>query len=545
MGQEDSMTARPLRPLVLGCALLAVLLAVAGGLASGQTPKRGCILASVLLEDPPGLMVHESATVSNVWPMSPCYSNLVYFHPLKPLDSPETVIPELAEKWSWQDNYRNLVFFLRKNVKWHDGHPFTSADVKYTFDVVREAKDAPARLRLSPRKDWYSNVDAIEAPEAHTVVFRLKRPQPSLLLMLASGYSPVYPAHVPIGELRNRCVGTGPFKLKEWKRGDYIDYVRNTDYFVPDRPYLDGLRYSIITDRGTRLAALQAGRLDAFMPLEMTKTMAETVKQNAPGVVITEVGQNGSDNVIPNHKRAPFDNPVVRRAVNLALDRHGYVRGVRQGGAVVGAALMPKPMGFWGLTEPDLRTIPGYRDPAQDKAEARRLLASAGFGPDKPLKLEMVTRTISIYLDLASFVVDQLRLIGVEATIKQLDTAAWFPALARRDYLIGANLTAGGFDDPDAYLYENYRCGASRNYTDYCSEEMDRLIDLQSQELDRAKRLKLVFDIQRKLEAEVARPMLGWRKEYFAQWGYVKNLVPHNSLYNYGRMQEVWMDRQR
>jgi peptide/nickel transport system substrate-binding protein len=306
------------------------------------------------------------------------------------------VIPELAEKWSWQDNYRNLVFFLRKNVKWHDGHPFTSADVKYTFDVVREAKDASAKLRLSPRKDWYANVDAIEAPEPHTVIFRLKRPQPSLLLMLASGYSPVYPAHVPLAELRGRCVGTGPFKLKEYRRGDYIDYVRNPDYFVPDRPYLDGLRYSIITDRGTRLAALQAGRLDAFMPLEMTKTMADTVKQNAPGVVITEVGQNGSDNVIPNHKRPPFDNLAVRRAMGLALDRHGYVKGVRQDGAVVGAALMPKPLGFWGLTEPDLRTIPGYRDPAQDKAEARRLLASAGFGPDKPLKLEMVTRTIPI-----------------------------------------------------------------------------------------------------------------------------------------------------
>src|SRR5262245_52524208 len=162
MGQEEFMTARPLRPLGLACALLVVLLTVAGGLASGQTPKRGGILTSVLLEDPPGLLVHESATVSNVWPMSPCYSNVVYFHPLKPLDSPETVIPELAEKWSWQDNYRNLVLFLRKNVKWHDGHPFTSADVKYTFDVVREAKDAPARLRLSPRKDWYANVEAIE-----------------------------------------------------------------------------------------------------------------------------------------------------------------------------------------------------------------------------------------------------------------------------------------------------------------------------------------------------------------------------------------------
>jgi peptide/nickel transport system substrate-binding protein len=522
-----------------------VAVAWAGAPAGGQgaKPKRGGILNTVLIEDPPGLIIHESATVSNTWPMSPCYSNLVFFDPLKAQESVDTVIPELAERWSWQDNYRNLVFFLRKNVKWHDGKPFTSADVKYTFDVAREAPETTARFRLSARKEWWTNVASIEAPEPYTVVFHLKRPQPSLLLMLASGYSPVLPAHVPLNELRQKCVGTGPFRQKEWLRGQLVELERNPDYFVPDRPYLDGIRYTIIRERGTRLAALQAGRLDAFVPLEMTKAMADTAKSVTPALVITEIGQNGSDNVLLNHKRAPFDNALVRRAVNLALDRRSYVKSVRQGGAVIGAALMPKPMGFWGLGEADLRNLAGYRDPARDKAEAKRLLAEAGYGPGKALRLEMATRTSPIYVDLASYAVDQLRLVGIEATIKQLDTAAWFPALARREFQIAANLTAGGFDDPDAYLVENYKCGSSRNYTDYCSEAMDRQIEAQSQELDRGKRLKMVADIQRTLEAEVARPMLGWRKEYFAQYPYVKNLVPHNALYNYGRMQEVWLDR--
>jgi peptide/nickel transport system substrate-binding protein len=539
------MSRRSLSALALGLAVLVTATALLGstGFAQGTKPKRGGILNSLLIEDPPGLIIHESATVSNVWPMSPCYSNLVLFDPLKPLESVDTVIPELAERWSWQDNYKNLVFFLRKNVKWHDGKPFTSADVKYTFDVAREAPDAPAKLRLSARKEWWTNVAAIEAPEPYTVVFHLKRPQPSLLLMLASGYSPVLPAHVPINELRQRCVGTGPFRQKEWLRGQLVELERNPDYFVPGRPYLDGIRYTIIRERGTRLAALQAGRLDAFVPLEMTKAMADAARSGAPSLVITEIGQNGSDNVLINHKRAPFDNALVRRAVNFALDRRSYVKSVRQDGAVIGAALMPKPMGFWGLGEPDLRNLAGYREPARDKAEAKRLLAEAGHGPGKPLRLEMVTRTSPIYVDLASYAVDQLRLVGIEATIKQLDTSAWFPALARREFQIAANLTAGGFDDPDAYLVENYKCGSSRNYTDYCSETMDRQIEQQSQELDRTKRLKMVSDIQRTLEAEVARPMLGWRKEYFAQYPYVKNLVPHNALYNYGRMQEVWLDR--
>src|SRR5262249_11989578 len=159
----------------------------------------------------------------------------------KASETPDTVVPDLAERWSWQDNHRNLVFFLRRNVKWHDGKPFTARDVKYTFDVVREAPDAPAKLRLSPPKAWFANVEAIETPDAYTVVFRLKRPQPSLLMMLAAGYSPVYPAHVPPAELRQRCVGTGPFKLKEFVRGQYVDLERNPDYFVPGRPYLDGI----------------------------------------------------------------------------------------------------------------------------------------------------------------------------------------------------------------------------------------------------------------------------------------------------------------
>jgi peptide/nickel transport system substrate-binding protein len=536
------MVRRPVGPLAL--ALLAVLGTLGGVIpAGGQTPKRGGVLNAMLAEDPPGFSIHESATISGVWPVMPCYSNLVLFDPFKAVEAAETVIPELAERWSWQDNYRNLVFFLRRNVRWHDGRPFTARDVKHTFDVVREAPGVPGRLRLSPRKEWYANVEAIEAPESHTVIFRLKRPQPSLLLMLASGYSPVYPAHVPPADLRLRCVGTGPFRLKEYVRGQVVELERNPDYFVPGRPYLDRIRYPIITERGTRLAGLQAGQLDVSVPLEMTKLMAETVKQNVPSLVVSETGQNGSDNVVLNHKRPPFDNVTVRRAVSLALDRHGYVQGVRHGGAVVGAALMPQPFGIWGLLDRELRTLPGYRVPGQDKAEARRLLAAAGFGPGKPLRVELVTRTLAIYLDLASFVVDQLRQVGVEATVRQIETAQWFPALARRDFQIGANLTASGIDDPDGFFYENYKCGASRNYTDYCSEEVDRLIDLQSQELDRGRRQRLVWEIQRKLEADVARPMLGWRKEYFTQWPYVRNLVPHHSLYSYGRMQEVWLDR--
>src|SRR5262249_14777565 len=172
-------------------AALGLTLGLLHGPASGQTPKSGGILNVTQREElPQGFAVHETSTISSVWPVMPCFNNLVLFDPLKKTEGPDTIIGELAEKWVWQDNFRNLVFFLRKDVKWHDGQPFTSKDVKFTFDMLREAPDAQGKLRINPRKDWYANVEAVEAADPHTVVFRLKRPQPSLLMMLASGYTP-------------------------------------------------------------------------------------------------------------------------------------------------------------------------------------------------------------------------------------------------------------------------------------------------------------------------------------------------------------------
>jgi peptide/nickel transport system substrate-binding protein len=186
-------------------AALGLLAAPAALFAQTQTPKYGGVLTLMQREElPQGLSILETSTIATVWPASPCFNNLVYFDPAKPMETPDTIVGELAEKWSWQDGYRNLVFFLRRDVKWHDGQPFTSRDVKFTFDLVREAPGAVGKLRLNPRKDWYANVEAIEAADPYTVVFRLKRPQPSILMMLASGQSPVYPAHVPLAAYGRR-----------------------------------------------------------------------------------------------------------------------------------------------------------------------------------------------------------------------------------------------------------------------------------------------------------------------------------------------------
>jgi len=351
----------------------------------------------------------------------------------------------------------------------------------------------------------------------------------------------VYPAHVPPADFRAKCVGTGPFKLKEWKRGELIEYVRNPDYWVKDRPYLDGIRYVVIAERGTRFAALQAGRLDVPFPGEGTKPIADQLKGSGVKLQFHQVASGVNDNIIMNIKKPPFDNVKVRRAVSYAIDRHAWAKAVYQGGAAAGAAMEPKPYGFWGLDTKDLASLPGYGKPADDKAKAKKLLAEAGV--TLPLRTEIATRAIPLYVDFASFVINELRQVGIEATLKQIETAQWHAMATRGEYQIGANLTGLGADDPDGNFYENFACGSPRNYTHYCDEQVMKLFEQQSQELDQKKRMQLVAQIQKKLEEDAARPIMGWSFDYFPLWGHVKNLVPHNNIYNYGRLQEVWLDK--
>jgi peptide/nickel transport system substrate-binding protein len=190
-----------------------------------------------------------------------------------------------------------------------------------------------------------------------------------------------------------------------------------------------------------------------------------------------------------------------------------------------------------------VRRLPGWGDPAQNKAEARKLLAEAGYGPEHPLKVVVSTRAIDIFMDVAVWAVDQMKQIGVEATLEQFETGVWFGKLARREFQIATNLTGLSANDPDANYYENYACGSQRNYTDYCSKEVEALIEKQSAESSFPKRLELVHEIDRRLYADAARPILGYRLDFFLYWPYVKGFVKHNSLYNDGRMQEVWLDR--
>src|SRR5436853_517783 len=178
-------------------------------------------------DSPASMSIHEEATYSTVVPIMGVMNNLVLYKQDVAQNSIDTIVPDLAESWAWGEDGKDLTFKLRQGVKWHDGKPFTAADVKCTWE--RLLGTASEKLRGNPRKAWYRNLDRVSTAGDHEAVFHLKRPQPAFIALLASGFSPVYPCHVAPAQMRQHPIGTGPFKFVEFKPNEGIKVVRNDE----------------------------------------------------------------------------------------------------------------------------------------------------------------------------------------------------------------------------------------------------------------------------------------------------------------------------
>lgn len=525
--------------LVLTVPLLLALTVV--GASPAQAQKYGGILRVVNRGNPATLSIHETATTTTTYAIMSVYNNLVFYDYFVRKESPESIRAELAERWRWSKDNRELTFTLRRGVNWHDGKPFTTRDVQYTFDGVRGASSVG--MKLNPRKLWYGNVKEIATNGDHEVTFKLDRPQPSLLSMLAGGYSAVYPEHVGFAKLRTTAVGTGPFTLKQYLSDQSVVLEKNRHYFKQALPYLDGIEYPVIKNQASRVAALISGQIDAFSSSMAYKPTYDQLKEANAGLDFTETHINTTINIITNHKKPPFDNPRLRLAVNLAMDRAAIIRGVYDGVADRGGAMIPAPWGVWGLTAEQLAELPGYGNGASQKAEARRILAEEGYGADHPLKLRVSTRNQTAYVEPATWALGELKAVGIDVVMERVETGLWYGKVARKDFEFGINATAIGIDDPDAVLYENYSCDSQRNYTGYCNPEIEKKFDAQSQEADFDKRHAIVQAIDTQLQREGARPYLVYRVEFFPRKSYVKNWIPHQSVYNWARLEHVWLDK--
>ena len=390
-----------------------------------------------------------------------------------------------------------LTFKLHQGVKWHDGQPFTAKDVKCTFDLLQgKAQD---KFRKNPRKDLFSNLSDVTTNGDFEVTLHLKRPQPSLLAMLASGYTPMYSCHVPAAQMRTHPIGTGPFKFVEFKQNELIKLAKNPDYWKKGLPYLDGIEYTIISNRATAVLAFVAGKVDMTFPTEMTAALIKDIKSQDPTAICEIAPINVSTNLIINRENPPFNNIELRKAMALALDRKSFIDIIFQGQGDAGGTLLPPPEGVWGMPPEMLKTIPGYGDVKKDREQARAIMTKLGYSADKPLKIKVSTRNLATYRDPAVVLIDQLKTIYIDAELEPVESSQWFAKVARNDYSVGLNLTGNGIDDPDQAFYENYACGSERNYTHYCNKELEALFDKQSVETDVAKRKKMVWEIDKKL----------------------------------------------
>jgi peptide/nickel transport system substrate-binding protein len=517
----------------------ALTVALTSGGAGAQKP--GGVLRIPQSDSPASMSIHEESTIVAERPMMAVFNNLVMFDQHIPQNRLDTIVPDLAVEWSWNAEATILTFRLRRDVKWHDGKPFTARDVKCTWDLLQG--NGAEELRINPRKSWYLNLAEVTINGDFEASFHLKRPQPSFIALLASGWSPVYPCHVPPRQMRKHPIGTGPFQFVEFRPNESIKLTRNPNYWKPGRPYLDGIEYTIIRNVATWILALGAHEFDRTEPVPIS--LLKEIKSQAPEIICEIASWNASRTASINRAVPPFDNPELRRAIMLSLDRKAFINILGEGQGDIGATMQPPPDGVWGMPADMLRSLPGYGpDIAENRAEAKEIMQKLGYGPDKRLAVAVATRSGAAYRNPAVILIDQLKEIYVDGTLNAIDTAQWYPTVMRKEYTLGVTVNETGLDDPDQMFYENYFCGSARNYTGYCNAEVDKLIDRQSAETDPEKRRQIVWQIEKHLAEDGGRPIIFHPRGAICSYPEVKGITfGVNSPYNLWRMEDAWLDR--
>jgi peptide/nickel transport system substrate-binding protein len=526
-----------------GLATAAVLLTARLINETASAQKRGGILRMYTPDSPASMSILEEATVFARGPMMGVFNNLVVFDQHVKQNSLQSIVPELATSWSWNEDGTELTFALRQGVKWHDGKPFTAQDVKCTWDLLLDT--ASQKLRVNPWKSNYRNLERVSSNGDYQVSFHLKRPQPAFLMLLANNFSPIYPCHVPPQEMRQHPIGTGPFKFVEFKPNEYIKVTRNADYWKTDRPYLDGIEYTIIKSLSTATLAFVSGKVDMTFPYSLTVPLFKDVQSQMPQAICELAPDGGINrNLIVNRDKPPFDKTDLRLAMALSLDRKAFIDIISEGQGDIGGALQPPPGGLWGMPPELLRELPGYDpDVQKSRSTAREIMGKLGYGPDNRLNITVSTRDLPYYRDPAVILIDQLKEVYIDGELEPVDTTRYFPKILRKDYTVGLNMQGSG-PDPDPVLDLSYGCGASLNWDGYCNPEVDRLIEQQSIEGDEDRRKQLVWAIERKLAEDAVRPIIFYSRGGTCWQPYVKGLtIMVNSIFNGNRREDVWLDK--
>jgi len=500
----------------------------AGG--AGQ-PQRGGVLTHRLNTDPDSLDIHTTATFYAAWPEAPNYNQLLQFDP----QDPDTkIVPDLADSYEIAGDGKSVVFKLHPGVTFHDGSPFTSEDVKANIDWIK----SPPEKKVSPRQGALDAVDHVELPDPLTAKFVLKRPNPSLIANLATEYMSIgAKGDLARGDLGMQMNGTGPFRFKSYTRGVGVELERNPNYWMKDRPYLDGLRYSTVVDENTAFTDFVAGQFLRYYPL-LPEEYDRVAKETGGKATASSVVALSRRIVFFNGPKKPYDDLRVRQAISLALDRESGVQVVEGGKGTVGGYMMPG--GDWAIPADQLEKAPGY-DKA-DVGEAKKLLAAAGV--TEPLSGVILTRTDVQFQALAVWVQGTLqKAFGWNYKIDVEDNATAYSKAYAGQFDLIAWTVAIGIDDPDATFSEIATSKAVRNWSKLYDAEGDALFDKQTVTVDATQRKQLVQQMETRFLNSLQVAVMWFSNANHGIYNSVQNYKVTKSLYTNQRYQDVWLSK--
>jgi peptide/nickel transport system substrate-binding protein len=424
---------------------------------------------------PVGLDPHLVTAFSSFVVIQNVYDGLVEF------DADLQIEPALATSWEISDDGLTYDVQLRDDVVFHNGRAMTAEDVVYSFDRIMAEETG------SPQASRFAQVTGAEATGEHAVRFTLEAPFAPFLGNLSN--LTVVPREVveAEGDLQRVAVGTGPFVLEEVVPDTYVRLVANPDYYRDGQPAMEEVRFNVVPEASTRAAGLRTGSYH-LLP-DVDPATAETL-QNVSGVELMEVQDLAYSLLGVNVEREPFDDPRVRRAINLAIDRDEIVTAVYFDNAVPGGPLSPG-LDQWAL---DTSEFSCYQ---HDPARAQELLAEAGY--EDGFELEILTfGTIRVVSDLAQVLQAQLTEVGIDTTVNVAEFGTFVQDWRNSDFQAFVSLN-GGNADPDGYLFRTFHSTGATNVFQYASEQVDALLERGRTTADDTARYATYAELQRSL----------------------------------------------
>jgi peptide/nickel transport system substrate-binding protein len=494
------------------------LLASALLLAPAQAQRNGGELVFPVPSEPPSYDGHREETFGLIHPIAPFYNTLLRVDPND--KSGTKPYPSVAESWTVSPDGKTYTFKIRRGVKFHDGSDLTSRDVKATYDKIIFPQPGVG----STRKGQYADVAAVEAPDATTVVFRLKEASGSFLASLLSPYNFLYKADILAKDphwYEKNIMGTGPFTFVEHVKGSHVIGKKNPNYWDKGKPYLDGFRAVFMRDSAAQVAAIRGERAHiqfrGFSPAErdsIVTTLGNKVTvQESPWDCILLVAIN--------HEKKPFDDKRVRRALSLALDRHQASQSLSKIAIVKAVAGVQVPGTPFATPPEELNKLAGYwPDIEKSRAEARKLLKEAGV--PEGFQFTFTNRGIPMpYEPLGVWLIDQWRRIGLNVNQQVLEAAAYFGPLRKGDFQVAMDFQCGYIVEPDLDMYKFLSSDRNpANYGRYKDPVLDKLYDEQSRATDPEKRKQIIRQFEKRLLDEEAHYLMT------LQW---HRIIPHSA----------------